>query len=165
MHILFKTWIYKSLKEIQNTLIFIHSTDNSKKQFGVCHRNVWKSSETLSLPVSTGNKEKIETSNMVSEEEYTIHTPTHGISRAPGIVGCLCPSSQGGSLLLQMRNSLFFFFLSFIFLIDWHFCINISLCIFIAFNHLSDSFGVWTVLFIRWAKVCRSFYEALFIVT
>lgn len=58
MHILFKTWIYKSFKEIQNTLIFIHSTDNSKKQFGVCHRNLWKSSETLSLLFSTGNKEK-----------------------------------------------------------------------------------------------------------
>ena len=62
------------------------------------------------------------------EVEYTINTPTHRMSRAPKITGCPCLSSQGGSLLLQMRNSLsLFFFLSFIFLIEWHFCINISL--------------------------------------
>lgn len=44
---------------------------------------------------------------MVSEEEYTIRTPTHGISRAPEIVGCLCLSSQGGSLFFSLELYLF----------------------------------------------------------
>lgn len=105
VHILFKIWIYVTYKQIQNTLIFIHSTENSNKQLRVWHRNLWKSSEALSHSFSIENKEGKERNNKIAEEEHMINTHTQ-TSRVDEIIAYLFFSPHC-SLFLQMRNAWF----------------------------------------------------------
>lgn len=106
VHILFKIWIYVTYKQIQNTLIFIHSTENSNKQLRVWHRNLWKSSEALSHSFSIENKEGKERTNKIAEEEYMINTLTHKQAEWTRSL-LICSFPPHCSLFLQMRNAWF----------------------------------------------------------